>query len=87
MRGVTGYITVAAPEKPLLEQGAAQCPHCTGIITVEARPNAQSEPEIGTRWCSQCHQHICRGCAQHATCRPFEKMLEAMERRRQLPGG
>ena len=82
MRGPRGYITITEPGKALIERDTGQCPHCSGII--ELVPGQSGGVE--SRWCSQCGKHICARCAQHATCRPFEKWLEAVERRARLPG-
>ena len=82
-RRADGYISITEPGKPLREADTTQCSHCSGVVVLTP---GESGGGVESRWCSQCSKHICGACAQHATCRPFEKMLEALERRNRLPG-
>lgn len=59
---------------PVRQQDTLQCPHCSGHFVVE--------PGSGTRrgWCFNCAAVTC-GAEACVACVPWEKALEAHERR------
>ena len=56
------------------------CSHCNRIGEVRAR----KEHELLGVTCHSCFALVCPGCASVGRCEPFEKKLEAMERRDRL---
>lgn len=71
-----GYLVVSGPDGTT-EHDSLQCRHCGGHFLVV--------PGSGKRrgWCLMCSGPTCgkEGCVQ---CMPFEKRLEAFERRERL---
>ena len=53
------------------------CGHCNTVVFVRPR----ERPEDIGGMCYQCWSHVCPKCVEKATCRPFEKQLEAIEAR------
>jgi hypothetical protein len=53
------------------------CGHCNTVVFV--RP--KEKPEDTGGMCYQCWGLVCPKCVEKATCRPFEKALEAIEAR------
>ena len=56
------------------------CSHCNRIGEVKGR---QAHELLGVP-CMACFALICPDCAKKAVCEPFEKKLEAIERRARL---
>lgn len=83
MRNPHGYLTITDPEAPLYERDTFTCNHCNNVKVVE--PTKRKDPLAGL-FCRQCMQYICADCAELGRCEPFEKKLEAMERRDRFRG-
>ena len=79
MRRPQGYATTVEPGKATIEQDTITCCHCNSIVFVAPR---QDPSEMGG-FCRLCMAHVCSQCAGKG-CEPFEKKLEAMERRDKL---
>lgn len=58
------------------ERDTFTCPHCNGVVFVE--PFAAATESGG--WCGRCAKPICKRCAAHGECIPFELMLDATGR-------
>lgn len=54
------------------------CSHCGAVVMVNAGEKAA---DIGG-YCRSCDKLICGPCVDADRCRPVEKLLEAIERRR-----
>lgn len=80
MRNAGGYAIITDPYSatPVKECDTFTCAHCNGVVHVPAPP----APMPGG-YCFRCTKPICEPCTAH-DCIPFEKKLEAMERRGQL---
>ena len=77
MRRPQGYAITTEPDKATIEEDTYTCCHCNCIVFVKAN----SDPSDMGGFCRMCYSHICSDCADKGTCDPFEKKLEAMERR------
>ena len=80
MRRPQGYAVTTEPGKADVEEDTFTCSHCNAIIFVKP---FQDPSEMGG-FCRLCYRHICGPCADKGECEPFEKKLEAMERRERL---
>lgn len=69
---VGGYMVITDPDRPTQEWDTITCTHCNAIVRVKRDPGG---------WCLQCDRAICGPCADKRTCTPFERKLEAYERR------
>lgn len=75
MRNPHGHVAIYGPGQTI-EHDTFTCVHCNAVVIVKAK--AAAEDSGG--WCLQCNRMICRACAGKG-CTPFEKKLEAYERR------
>lgn len=86
MRNPGGYLTETRNEdnKLLSEKDTFTCGHGNEIVEV---PPGTASVTVGA-FCRMCGKHICDKCAAEMDrtlkCVPFEKRLDAMERRRKL---
>lgn len=80
MRNAQGYAITAEPGKGDVEEDTFTCSHCNTVVFVKPR---QDPSEMGG-FCRLCYKHVCGPCADVGTCDPFEKKMEAMERRDRL---
>lgn len=69
---VGGYMVITDPEAPTKEFDTITCCHCNRVVRVKADPGG---------WCMQCMKGLCGPCADKRSCAPFEKKLEAYEKR------
>lgn len=91
MRNPGGYVTIVSPETSVanfdkfrcetisagtFEADTFTCVHCNRVMHV--KPKAPMD-EFGSM-CRNCMKMVCPTCA-NGPCIPFEKKLEAMERR------
>lgn len=72
-----GYLVGVSEEGVVREADTFTCAHCQTIVVV--KPGASASAMGG--WCRLCDKPVCPRCSSGA-CVPFEKKLEAMERRR-----
>jgi len=79
MRNPGGYAVWFGGEGPVRESDTLTCVHCNTVFFVVPR---QDLADLGG-FCRQCMWHTCRACADKP-CAPFEKKLEAIERRDRL---
>lgn len=81
MRNPGGYVLLSGGPAPDLESDTFTCGHCNSIHVV---PVGQAPPGL----CLCCQKHVCVGCLAEMNrtlkCVPFEKRLDAFERRAQL---
>lgn len=80
MRRPQGYAITVEPGMPDKEEDTFTCAHCNSIVFVKPK---QDPSEMGG-FCRLCYSHICGPCADLFECTPFEKKMEAMERRDKL---
>ncbi len=85
MRNAGGYATVVEPGRATLERDTFTCCHCNSIVYVA--PLADPSDMGGV--CLLCTSGtrrglICPRCATAGGCSPFEKRLDAYERRGRL---
>lgn len=80
MRRPQGYAVTTEADGKVLEEDTFTCGHCNTIVFVQPRQNPS---EMGG-FCRMCMGHTCATCAGIGTCEPFEKKMEAMERRDRL---
>ena len=80
MRRPQGQATFVEPGKADVRLDTFTCSHCQCVVFVQPR---QDPSEMGG-FCCMCYAHICGQCASTRSCEPFEKKLEAMERRDRL---
>ena len=76
-----GYMRISGPDGGGMEADVVTCSHCRKVIPV--KPD-QGRSYMRLDLCRQCMGHMCRGCAAQLRCEPFEKRLEAIERREAL---
>lgn len=76
MRRPQGYAVTVEPGKATVEEDTFTCCHCNAIVFLSAR----QDPSAAGGFCRLCMGHICSACADKG-CEPFERKLEAMERR------
>jgi hypothetical protein len=79
MRRPGGYALWVDPDAPTKERDTFTCAHCNGVVVVHPRP----KPPPGG-FCRMCMKSICDGCCDVGSCTPFERKLDAMERRDRL---
>lgn len=86
-----GYLTIVAPDAPLLERDTITCAHCQAIVTVKPGTGATvylveqglglpPKEEAGAG-CRRCMAPVCLRCEALGTCTPWEAQLAAIERR------
>ncbi len=79
MRRAQGTLIITDPYASApIERDTFTCCHCNGIVVVPPPP----APMPGG-YCGMCSKPVCEACVGHG-CTPFEKKLEAMERRGRL---
>jgi len=71
-----GYALWADPVLPSIERDTITCPHCNSIFFI--KPGASASEAGG--YCALCNAPICTRCCGK-TCVPFEKRLDAVEKR------
>jgi hypothetical protein len=84
MRRAQGYATIVDPDKATVERDTVTCAHCNRIVVVQPR---QDPAELGgvCRLCSSTTPaYICPACVTVGSCTPFERRLEAAEKRDRL---
>jgi hypothetical protein len=74
-----GYMLVTEPGRGSVERDTFTCRHCNTVVVVSP---GQDPSSLGG-FCTLCDGHVCPMCAGKA-CEPFEKKLEAAERRDRL---
>jgi hypothetical protein len=74
-----GYLVETGPFGSV-ESETFTCSHCNNVGTVKNRQDGQL---LGVT-CHACFSVICPNCARIGKCEPFEKKLEAIERRARL---
>lgn len=79
MRRPGGYAIWVDPTMPTKECDTFTCKHCNAVVVVEAR----CKPEEAGGYCRMCMAPVCPACADKP-CTPFEKKLDAIERRDRL---
>jgi hypothetical protein len=87
MRNPGGYAIIVDPyQSQPKECDTFTCSHCNRVIFIKPRMDAA---DMGG-FCTLCTKHICKLCAgsgergDDGKCIPFEKKMEAMERRDRL---
>jgi hypothetical protein len=86
MRNPQGYAVWTDPNLGVAkERDTFTCSHCNNIVFV--KPQASATDMGG--WCGMCAKAICKFCVtnserEQGKCLPFEKKMEAMERRDRL---
>lgn len=79
MRNAGGYGVLSRDDGRVVEIDTFTCKHCQRIVRVPVK----ASPSDCGGWCALCCAPVCKACAG-ADCVPFEKQLEASERRGQL---
>lgn len=69
---VGGYAIVTDPSAPDQEFDTITCAHDQRVVFLKRDPGG---------WCLKCMKAICGPCADRGVCTPFEKALEAFEKR------
>jgi uncharacterized protein with PIN domain len=85
MNRARGFIQFIGPEGTT-EFETFTCAHCNRIVRMP-HPDSPEEMKLkvrDVRHCHQCDSMTCPECARRATCEPFEKWLDAYERRERL---
>lgn len=67
-----GYMVIVDPAMPTREWDTITCAHGNEVFRVKEDPGG---------FCLKCMKPICAKCAYSGSCTPFEKQLEAWERR------
>ena len=89
-----GYATIADPDRPLFERDTVACGHCQKVVFVKPGTGATvylilhvDDAQGAHRWveeagafCRICMRPVCLRCHGEGGCRPFERLLEQMER-------
>lgn len=76
-----GYYQESGPT-PMLQGGEADtstCGHCQQVTYV--RPPVDGKVVVRLGRCGCCHRPVCEECSAKASCTPWEKRLEEIERR------
>lgn len=95
-----GYATIVEPGRPTVELDSIACFHCGRVVFLKAeqytvvdkrKPGAKpldcgASQDIGG-FCRVCMRSICGPCCDIGSCTPWEKQMEAMERREQVRRG
>lgn len=76
MRRPGGYGVITSPDG-VEEHDTFTCFHCNKVVIVLPK----AAPETIGGMCYQCMKLVCPTCVDLGTCTPFEKRLEAIERR------
>ena len=76
MRRPGGQLIITDPNG-VTEHDTFTCFHCNKVVIVPAR----GDPANIGGMCFQCMHLVCPGCVAAGGCTPFEKWLDAMERR------
>jgi hypothetical protein len=71
-----GYLVASGPDGSV-EHETFTCAHCSAVVLVRVKAPAH---ELGGM-CHQCDAMICSSCSATGKCEPFEKKIEAYERR------
>lgn len=79
MRRPQGQLTRYDPDGKTYERDTFTCTHCNSVVIVEPR----QDPATMGGFCQMCMGHVCMPCAGQG-CTPFEKKLDAIERRGRL---
>lgn len=90
MRRALGVILSADETKVELE--TFTCGHCNSIVRMQPQVSLQKldmairqgKETRDIRRCGGCDSLICPTCHKKPTCTPFERVLDAMERRARL---
>jgi hypothetical protein len=69
-----GYAVISSPESTK-EYDTITCAHCNSIVFLK-KPGADAGG-----FCRQCMKGVCGKCADQGRCTPFERKLDAYERR------
>lgn len=77
MRNPGGYALWADPDRPSIERDTFTCCHCNTVAFVT--PGADPSTEHG--FCIRCMKHTCRSCTDKGSCTPYEKAMEAQEKK------
>lgn len=80
MRRAQGYAVIVEPGKATVERDTFTCAHCNCVVFVEPM---QAASDMGG-WCMMCAKNTCTSCAGQLGCSPFERKIEALERRDRL---
>ena len=80
MRKPQGYLVQVEPGAPTIERDTLSCCHCNSVVVVV--PGA--DPSTMGGFCQMCMKNTCPRCHAKGGCTPFEKKLEAFERRSRL---
>lgn len=95
MRNPSGYATIVDPDRPTVERDTASCGHCQQVIFTKPgsaatvylifdRASWRWREEAGA-FCRVCMRPVCLACHDQGRCTPWERRIEAAERRE--PGG
>jgi hypothetical protein len=76
MRRAGGELTITSPNGVEIRD-TFTCFHCNRVVIVPLK----ADPVAIGGMCYQCMKLVCPGCVALGTCTPFEKKLDAMERR------
>ena len=77
MRNAGGYFICTGPEGVVEEGDTFTCCHCNSVVLV--KPLVSMDKFGG--FCTLCMKPTCPRCEHIGECVPFEKRLEAVERR------
>ncbi|HEY8623654.1 MAG TPA: hypothetical protein VIM74_07285 [Casimicrobiaceae bacterium] len=91
MQRALGYIQHIGPESTV-QYETFTCGHCNGIVRMQKDVSLQSldmairqgKEKRDIRRCHGCDRLTCPSCQKNPTCTPFERVLEAVERRARL---
>ena len=75
-----GYAVWGSPGGAVEKADTLTCRHCNTVSLLRGKTKAD---DLGG-FCRMCMGHICGPCADQGSCVPFERRLEAMERRQRL---
>lgn len=76
-----GYAMIVGPERTA-EADTITCAHCQRVVFLHNQDGTK-KADVAVR-CGMCDRLMCVPCAEKARCEPFEKKLEAIERRGRL---
>ena len=78
MRNPGGYAIWASPDADIavVEKDTFTCVHCNTVVAV--LPMGKGDQG---GFCMRCMKNICGPCADLGRCQPFEKWLEAVEKK------
>lgn len=77
MRKPQGYYVIVEPDKAATEGDTFTCFHCQRVVNVPPK----ADPSTMGGFCRVCMRLICGPCADKGSCTPWEKQMEAMEKR------